>query len=160
MLHTPLALLLCGVFAALSVIQSSNIAISPEDESRIRKEIDTLEEKQRLDVLNGNVDDTAALMAEDIAVNAPDNRVHRKAEITNMMKQHTGLQYTQLDVHREAIVIRPDLVETMGYEVVVPKGNVPNAGKKVTRRYINIYIHEAGRWRLIGRQATNISIED
>ena len=47
----------------------------------------------------------------------------------------------------------------MGYEFVVPKGNVPNSGKTINRRYTNIYYFEEGDWRVIARQATNISVQ-
>jgi hypothetical protein len=42
----------------------------------------------------------------------------------------------------------------MGYEVIVQKGDVPNAGKPIERRYTNIYYFEEGRWRLVARQTT------
>jgi hypothetical protein len=47
----------------------------------------------------------------------------------------------------------------MGYEIVVPKGKVPNSEKTVNRRYINVYFFEDGRWRLMGRQATNVLVQ-
>jgi hypothetical protein len=56
-------------------------------------------------------------------------------------------------------VIRRDCAVTMGYEIVVPKGNVPDSGKTINRRYTNIYFFEDGGWRLIARQATNISVK-
>jgi hypothetical protein len=60
------------------------------------------------------------------------------------MKQQTGFQCASNEVHREAMVLRRNCVETTGYEVVVPKGNAPNSGKTVTRRYSNLYYFENG----------------
>ena len=75
------------------------------------------------------------------------------------MRQHTGLQYSLAERPREAMIIRRDCVVMMGYEIVVPKGNVPNSGKTINRRYTKFYFFEDGRWRLIGRQATNVSLQ-
>jgi hypothetical protein len=52
-----------------------------------------------------------------------------------------------------------DCVVTMGYEIVVPKGNVANAGKTITRRYTNIFCRQGRHWPIIARQATIISVE-
>lgn len=92
-------------------------------------------------------------------MNAPSNRVVRHDQILGMMKQHTGLQYSSFERHREAIIIRPKSAVTMGYEIVVPKGLVPDSGKTINRRYTNIYYLEDGGWRIIARQATNVSVK-
>jgi Domain of unknown function (DUF4440) len=92
-------------------------------------------------------------------VNAPNNQVLRHAEILERMQQHTGLQYASFERHREATVIRRDCAVTMGYEIVAPKGNVPNSGETINRRYTNIYYFEDGGWRIIARQATNVSVQ-
>jgi hypothetical protein len=58
--------------------------------------------------------ETKRLWADDITVNAPTNQVLRKPEILERMKQHTGLQYSSFERHREAMVIRRDYVVTTG----------------------------------------------
>ncbi len=83
----------------------------------------------------------------------------RRDQILGLMKQHTGLQYSSFERHREATIIRRNCAVTMGYEIVVPKGNVPNSGKTINRRYTNIYCFEDGGWRIIARQATNASVQ-
>ena len=42
----------------------------------------------------------------------------------------------------------------MSYEIVVPKGNVPNSGKTINRRYTNIYYFEDGGSTYHGRYNT------
>jgi hypothetical protein len=93
-----------------------------------------------------------------LIVNAPGNQIRRSAEILELMKQHTGLQYSSFERYREATVIRRDCAVTMGYKIVVPTGNVPDSGKMINRRYTNIYYLEDGGWHLIARQATNVSV--
>jgi aspartate aminotransferase-like enzyme len=101
----------------------------------------------------------ARFWAPDVTVNAPNNQVVRLAEVLERIKQQTGLQYSSFERHREATVVRRNCVVTMGYEIVVPKENVPNSGKTIKRRYASIYYLEEGGWRVIARQATNISLQ-
>jgi hypothetical protein len=67
--------------------------------------------------------------------------------VLERVKQQTALQYSHFERHREATIVRRKCAVTMGYEIVVPTGNVPNSGKTVTRRYTNIYYFEDGGWR-------------
>jgi hypothetical protein len=135
-----------------------NKNLSKDEEDQIRRAIDAIEEEEIRSLLEGNVAAVAHDWADDLAVNAPNNQVMRKPVILDLMRQHTGLQYSSAERHREAAIIRRNCVVTMGYEVVVPKGNVANSGKTINRRYLNVYFFEDGRWRLVGRQATNVSV--
>jgi hypothetical protein len=49
-----------------------------------------------------------------------------------------------------------DMVVLMGDETVGPKGSAPMAGKKVRRRFTDIWKIVSGRWVLAARQATII----
>ena len=133
--------------------------MSKDEENQIRKAIDTLEEEELSFVLKGDEMAATREWSEDLAVNAPSNQIRRKPEILKLMEQHTGLQYSSFQRHREAIVIRRDCVVSMGYELVVPKGNVPDSGKTINRRYTNVYYLDDGGWRLVARQATNVSVK-
>jgi len=135
------------------------MSLSADEEARVRKTVEALEEEEIQLVLAGDVAGAAREMADDVAVNAPNNQVVHKPEILEHMKRQTALQYSSVERRREAMVIRRDCVVTMGYEIVVPTGNVPNSGKTVNRRYTNIYHFDDGQWRIIARQATNVSVK-
>jgi hypothetical protein len=134
------------------------MGLSGEEESQIRKTIEAIDDEEPRLVLEGDDAGTARIWADDLTVNAPSNQIRRRQDVAKLMKQHTGLQYSRFERHREATVIRRDCAVTMGYEIVVPKGNVPDSGKTINRRYTNIYHLEDESWRLIARQATNISV--
>ena len=53
-------------------------------------------------------------------------------------------------------MVHGDTVIVMGHETVVPKGNSPDAGKTIHRRYTNIWMKRDGRWRLVARHASVI----
>ncbi len=135
------------------------MSLSPREEAGIRKAIESIDDQEPVDVLKGDEAALTRFWAKDLTVNAPSNQVRRQTEVLQLMKQHTGLQYSLFERHREAIVIRRNCAVTMGYEIVVPKGKVPDSGKTINRRYTNIYYLEDGGWRIIARQATNVSVK-
>ncbi len=135
------------------------MSLTAHEEAEIRKTVEAIDDEEPAGVLKGDVAGQARFWAKDLTVNAPNNHVVRLAEVLERMKQQTGLQYSSFERHREATIVRRNCVVTMGYEIVVPKGNVPNSGKTINRRYTNIYYLEDDGWRAIARQATNISVE-
>jgi len=53
----------------------------------------------------------------------------------------------------------PDLVVLMGEEVVVPGPGAANAGKRVHRRFTDVFRRENGEWRYDVRHAHVMSVE-
>ena len=53
----------------------------------------------------------------------------------------------------------PDMVVLMGEEVVVPGPAAPNAGKRIHRRFTDVFRKENGEWRHDLRHANVVSIE-
>jgi Domain of unknown function (DUF4440) len=135
------------------------MSLTAEEEAQIRKAVETTEDEEAAGVLAMDVAAQSRFWARDVTVNAPNNQVVRLAEIIERMKQQTALQYLSFERHREATIVRPNCAVTMGYEIVVTKGNVPNSGKTINRRYTNIWYFEDGAWRAIARQATNVSVQ-
>ena len=135
------------------------MSLTADEEAQIRKTVEAIDDEEPAGVLKDDPAIQTRFWATDLTVNSPLNRVVHHDQIFELMKQHTGLQYSSFERHREATVVRRDCVVTMGYEVVVPKGNVPNSGKTINRRYTNTYYFENGGWLLIARQATNISVK-
>jgi Domain of unknown function (DUF4440) len=135
------------------------MSLTAEEEAQIRKAVEAIDDQEPAGVLKGDIAAHARFWAADMTVNAPNNQIVRLPDVLDRMKQRTGLQYSSFERHREATVVRRNCAVTMGYEIVVPKGNVPNSGKTINRRYTNIYYFEDGGWRVIARQATNISVQ-
>jgi hypothetical protein len=47
----------------------------------------------------------------------------------------------------------------MGEEKIKPQGKQINAGKLVTRRFMNVWMYSNNSWSIIARQATIIKVE-
>ena len=135
------------------------MSLTANKKAKIRKVVAAIDDEEPAGVLKGDEAATTRFWAMDLTVNAPNNQVLRLFQILERMRQHTGLQYSSFERHREATIVRRNCAVTMGYEIVVPKGDVPNSGKTINRRYTNIYYFEDGGWHLIARQATNVSVQ-
>ncbi len=135
------------------------MGLSIEEQAQIRRAVAVVDDAEGKAVARGGPPDPARFWADDLIVNAPTHQVLAKADLRERLRTKTGLQYSSFERHREATVVRRDCAVTMGYEVVVTKGDTPNAGKKVRRRYTNVYSLDEGEWHLIARQATEISVE-
>ena len=106
-----------------------------------------------------DIDAVSALVAKDLIVNAPANRVARLEQVLGFFKAGR-MNYESADVTIEALDAREDHVVIMGEEIVRPRDTAANAGKAVSRRFTDVWRRESdGRWRLTIRQATITSVE-
>jgi hypothetical protein len=100
-----------------------------------------------------------ALMAPDILVNAPINKVVDRKNIVGR------LEAAQISYEREAVEVfdfvgvRGDMVVIMGEEIVHPNKDAPYAGKTEYRRSTDVWKPFDGAWKLWIRQATITKIE-
>jgi hypothetical protein len=135
------------------------MGLSIEEQAEIRRAVAKVDDAEAVAVLRGHPSDPTRFWAEDLVVNSPGNEVVALADLRERLRTKTGLQYSSFERHREATVVRRGCGVTMGYEIVVPKGNATNAGRKIRRRYTNVYAQDGGEWRLIARQATELTVE-
>ena len=100
-----------------------------------------------------------ALMAPDILVNAPINKVVDRKNIIGR------LEAAQISYEREAVEVfdfvgvRGDMVVIMGEEIVHPNKDAPYAGKTEYRRSTDVWKPFDGVWKLWIRQATITKVE-
>jgi hypothetical protein len=100
-----------------------------------------------------------ALMAPDILVNAPINKVVDRKNIIGRLKA------TQISYEPEAagaidfVGVRGDMVVIMGEEIVHPNKDAPYAGKTEYRRSMDVWKAFDGVWKLWIRQATITKVE-
>lgn len=116
-----------------------------------------LEAVNRIDAALVNDDQRTftALLDDDLAVNNPQNSVSVRGATAN--RGSAGLiSYSRYDRKIEYAGLRGELVVIMGEETVVPKGNAPQAGRLVRRRFTDLWRPTAQGWKLTVRQATII----
>ncbi|HEY8559660.1 MAG TPA: nuclear transport factor 2 family protein [Pyrinomonadaceae bacterium] len=91
------------------------------------------------------------LWTEDFRVNNPFNEIDKADRIRN-----GSVTYSAFERVPELVLVHQNTAIVMGREIVVPKGNSPDAGKTINRRYTNIWMKREGKWRLIARHASVI----
>lgn len=138
--------------AAIIVLTTSLVSgQSAKQKAAIEQEIRKLDLAHADAVLRGDLAALDKLWTEDFKVNNPFNEVDKADRI------RTGaVTYSSFIREPESILIHGDTVIVMGRETVVPKGNSPDAGKTINRRYTNIWMKRKGKWRLIARHASVI----
>lgn len=124
----------------------------PGDDAVIR----ALEERERLAVLNRNVEALEQLWAEEFMVNSPLNQIApNRAIVLDLMRQGL-IHYSSFERDIERLRIVGDVAIVMGGETIRPTGNAPMAGQTVRRRFTHIWERKSGTWRLTARHANNI----
>jgi len=124
---------------------------TPTKKAGIEKEIRTLDAAHADAVLRGDMAAMDKIWTTDFKVNNPFNEVDKADRIRN-----GAVTYASFERTAETVLVHGDTVIVMGRETVVPKGNSPDAGKTINRRYTNIYMKREGKWRLIARHASVI----
>ncbi len=106
-------------------------------------------------VINDDHAAFAALMADDLVVNNPQNTLSEPGASVQL-NASGRISYTKYDRTIEYAGIRGGMVLLMGEELCVPKPPNPMAGREVHRRFVDLWKQENGRWLLTARQATII----
>ena len=138
--------------AVLAVfVTGSAAAQSAKQKAKIEQEIRKLDLAHADAILRGDLVALDKLWTEDFRVNNPFNQIDRADRI------RTGaLTFSSFTREPETVLVHGDTVIVMGREIVVSKGNSPDAGKTINRRYTNIWMKRSGKWRLIARHASVI----
>ena len=120
----------------------------------IEKEIKILEEKVIQAVLKKDSVTLSKIWDTGFMVNAPVNRVVIGQQIKMIM---SGIiSYSSFKAEIEQLLIKEDMVITMGNEIVVPVMGNPKGGQTVKRRFTHIWIKENGSWKLIARHSNEV----
>jgi len=141
------------LLATVVVFVATGLAFgqSAKKNDAIEQEIRKLDAAQADAVLRGDLAALDKLWSEDFTVTNPFNEIGKGDRIRS-----GALTYSSFVRVPELIQIHKNTVIVMGRETVVPKGNSPDAGKTINRRYTHIWMERKGKWRLVARHANNI----
>lgn len=126
-------------------------AQSSKHDAEVEQEIRRLDLAHADAILRGDLPALDKLWTKDFKVNNPFNQIDQADRI------RTGaVTYSSFLREPESVLVHGNTAIVMGREIVVPKGNSPDAGKTINRRYTNIWMKREGKWRLIARHASVI----
>ncbi len=147
-----------GIFTLLlsfSIISCKNEIV---DKSSTENEIRKMEQLQVQGILEKDSTIIKKILANDIIVNAPSNTVVDLNMAMEALKLGY-IDYTSYEQKIDEIKIIENIGIVMGLETVMPTGLTGKAGTTEKRRFTDIWMYKNKEWKMIARQATNISIE-
>ena len=100
-----------------------------------------------------------ALMAPDILVNAPINRVVDRKNVIERLKMNQISYEAEASETIDFVGVRGDVVVIMGEEVLRPNKAAPYAGRTEYRRSTDVWKPFDGAWKLWIRQATITKVD-
>lgn len=125
----------------------------------LKEQIKKLDLAHARSIFEGNAIALDSLMNDDVTVNHPTNQIVReKTELLDLIKKGT-IRYTSFERTPEQFLFFKEMVVVMGREIVIPAKGAPNAGKKLNRRYTNIWMLQNGKWQLTVRHANNVCLD-
>jgi ketosteroid isomerase-like protein len=134
------------------------IFFSTYSQNAAETEIRKLEEEARIAFLNKDTTTLLKLYSPKLVVNSPLNKVSTFEQIMGRIRKGED-DRGSFERTIENITFANNIAIVMGGERLIPTENAPNAGKTVKRRFTNIWMEDKGRWQLVARQATIISVE-
>lgn len=127
-----------------------------QDEASLR----AADAEQMRIIVDEDADTQQAFMHENYMVNAPANRVMRKAQMVTMLGQG-GLASETFERTIEGLQVTDDVGIVMGRETVTPSAGSQLANQFgdtiLQRRFTNVFLFRDGRWRFLARQATVVA---
>ena len=140
-------------FSAFVFVMNHSLSAQSNEETEIRR-------LEQLEITTEQKGDTAALLnlwANEFVVNNPYGEIVTVPQILGFIRLGQ-IDYSTVERKVEKVTIVENLAIAMGKEIVTPEKATNNAGKTVTRQYTNIWMKRANGWRMVGRQATIISM--
>jgi hypothetical protein len=147
-----------GIFTLLfsfSIISCKNEIV---DKSSATQELRQVEQLQVQGILEKDSTIIRKILANDLIVNAPSNTVVDLNMAMEALKLGY-IDYTSYEQKIDEIKIIENIGIVMGLETVMPTGLTGNTGTIEKRRFTDIWMYKNNEWKMIARQATNISIE-
>lgn len=140
----------------LTLFALTSLFLAEAQNNKVEARIRELEHKEHQAMLKGDWATLQTIWTPTFMVNAPFNRVTMSSqEVIDLVKAGV-IRYSSFTRNIEQVLIKGDMVITMGSETVVPVGDIPKAGQTINRRYTNIWIKERGEWRLVARHSNEI----
>jgi Domain of unknown function (DUF4440) len=127
---------------------------SDAQDDKLKAEINSLEEKSRLAILQKDSVSLHKLWSPTFMVNAPTNKVIIGNQVDMVMRGQ--ISYTSYKGVMEEMLVSGDFVITMGHETVVAVMGNRNGGQPIERRYTNIWRKQKEGWMLIARHGSEL----
>jgi hypothetical protein len=138
--------------AALLLTRCASAPAPLPDEAGLR----AVDERQRQVVLARDVEGLKPLLHPALRVNAPSNHILTREQLLAMVGRG-DIAAESFERVAEQVTITGELGVVMGHETFTPVASSElgrlYGARLLRRRYTNVYLREAGSWRLLARHA-------
>ena len=136
------------IFSLLSLLTF----ISTFSQSSAEDEIRNLEKMEGESFVKKDTITLFKLLSPDFVVNRPINKVGTLEDI-KLMVRSGKINISSSEKIIEKITFIKNMAILMGDDFVKPQGEMANPGKKVRRKYTDVWIKDGSGWKLTVRQA-------
>jgi ketosteroid isomerase-like protein len=121
------------------------------------KKLRELEAVEAKAILDGDLPTLEKLWGETYTVNAPDNKIRDRKGVAEAIKAGF-IKYSSFERKVEQVLLHGETAIVMGGETVKHLGG-PDDGKTVERRYTDVWASKDGRWVMLARHASVVSVK-
>jgi ketosteroid isomerase-like protein len=152
-LQSEVGMKIKGTVGVLLLLTLGALAQASDEET-----VRSRDDQERIAALKRDASALEGLWSEHFTVNAPNNQVvvGKRAVMETFIRAGI-INFSSFERDVEFARVDGDFAVLMGLETLVPIADAPaaglTAGKKVVRRFTNIWKREAGEWRLFWRHA-------
>lgn len=149
-----------SVFVILSV---SNLVLTlftaalGQEVNNAEDELGALEAIEAKAILEADLAALDKLWGENYVVNAPDHKIGDRKAVAEAIKAGF-IKYSSFERKVEKVLLHGDTAVVMGSETVKHLGG-PEDGKTVERRYTDLWNKQDGRWTMLARHASVVSVK-
>ena len=130
--------------------------VNAQNNAAIEANIIALEQMSVKAILDLDTATLKKIWAPEFMVNTPRNDIAENRDAVLNIQRQGLINYSSFTRIIEKIQIQNDVIITMGYEIFIPKENLPQAGQNVKRRFLNVWMKQKGEWKHVARQASII----
>lgn len=125
-------------------------------DSQLALEIKQMEEAEAEAMRKGNAEALERLYGDGFFSNADDGTIRKREEVLEAIR--TGkLNYVTYTRTVQHVGDHGDTVVTMGQETATPGEDMPDAGRKIGKQYMHVWMKQDGRWKLVARHENGTS---
>jgi hypothetical protein len=153
MMNKVILVALWGI--GLTVLGCAGLAPSARPDDNWEQEVQAAEERHRNAFLANDVAALDTMLADDLIVNSPQNRIIEKRELLGMVESGV-LAISVFEQDIQSIRRFGSIAVVMGEDRVVYAPPSPAAGRTDRRRFTDLWERRGDTWIFVARQATII----
>jgi ketosteroid isomerase-like protein len=141
--------------AFLILLSTAGCAVATQMDGSWEQDVRAAEQRHLAAFRGNDAAAIEAILADDFLVNSPRYEVIDKGQLMNLVRSGV-INTSSFSQSIENIRRYGDIAVVMGADTAVFAPPAPNAGRKIARRFTDIWRLQNGQWRFVARHANPI----